>query len=84
MLHSLRSGRDVTRYGFVVSRRVGPAVIRNRVKRRLREATRALLPRLEPGWDLAFNARQGAGPATLTELRGAVLDVTRRAGVLRD
>jgi ribonuclease P protein component len=58
--------------------------VRNRVKRRLREALRALLPRVRPGWDLSFNARQPAATAGLADLRQAAEDTMRRAGALGD
>ena len=74
----------MTRCAFVVSRRVGHAVVRNRVKRRLRAAARALLPRLASGWDLSFSARPAAARATWEELRGAVEETTRRAGLLAE
>ena len=41
------------RYGFITGRRIGNAVVRNRVKRILREATRLLHPRLRQGFDTA-------------------------------
>jgi len=46
--------------GFTATRKIGGAVVRNRAKRRLREAARALLPRLGlPGCDYVFVARMG-------------------------
>ena len=49
------NGLTLSRYGFSVSRRVGKAVVRNRVKRLFRE----ILWRtpLKPGWDIIFIAR---------------------------
>ena len=45
--------------GFTATKKIGGAVVRNRAKRRLREAARLLLPRLaRPGWDYVFIARQ--------------------------
>jgi ribonuclease P protein component len=49
------------RVGFTVTKRVGNSVIRNRAKRRMREAARALIPLLaEPSHDYVFVARGGA------------------------
>ena len=46
--------------GFTATRKIGGAVVRNRAKRRLREAARALLPQLGlPGCDYVFIARMG-------------------------
>jgi ribonuclease P protein component len=52
---------DAVRMGFTATKRLGGAVVRNRAKRRLREAARALLPALgQNGCDYVFIARQGA------------------------
>ncbi|NJC40391.1 ribonuclease P protein component [Brevundimonas alba] len=56
-----RADDDTTvRLGFTATRKVGNAVIRNRAKRRLREAARTLAPQLaRPGSDYVFIARMG-------------------------
>lgn len=71
---------DVTRFGFIVSKRVGNAVIRNRVRRRLKEAAR--LSQVQCGWDLVFIARQGASSADYGLLSGSMKKLLTRANVL--
>ena len=59
------------RFGFVVSKRVSKlAVVRNRVRRRMKEAVRRF-PWGE-GWDLLIIARAGAGDAAFADLRDAI------------
>ncbi len=69
-----------SRFGFAVSKRVGGAVIRNRVKRRFQEAVRRLSAR--PGFDVVLIARPAAADASFAELAVAVRDAFSRAGML--
>lgn len=59
------SGR---RFGFVVGKKVGKAVVRNRVKRRLRAACRECLPNLTDGFDAVFVARKNAAEVDYRQL----------------
>ena len=74
------NGLGLSRYGFAASRRVGKAVVRNRVKRRLREILRETP--LRPGWDIVFMARPSAAKASYTGLKESARGLLRRAGVL--
>jgi ribonuclease P protein component len=60
------------RLGFTVPRAFGKAVLRNRVKRRIREALRVRLPEVAPEWDIVINPRRPAIAAPLEELRREV------------
>ncbi len=72
------------RYGFVVSKRVGKAVTRNLVKRRLREVLRQLdrAGRIPPGHDLALIVRPALAEASFAEARDAVTELLARARLL--
>ncbi|MEV1331742.1 ribonuclease P protein component [Micromonospora costi] len=62
-----------TRAGFVVSKAVGPAVVRNRVRRRLRHLVRERLAGLPPGSTLVVRALPAAADASYARL-GTDLD----------
>jgi len=77
------NGGDVPRIGFSVSRRVGGAVVRNRIKRRLRAGMRPLCTVLEPGWDMVVIARQLASQATGPQLSADLDRLLGQAHLLR-
>ena len=64
--------RQGPRLGFTVPRAFGKAVLRNRVKRRLREALRLRLAEMAPEWDIVINPRRPAVAAPAAELRREV------------
>jgi ribonuclease P protein component len=82
VMKALPNGLAWSRYGFSVGRRLGGAVVRNRVKRRLREILRSVP--LKPGWDIIFIARPAAAGADFTGLGKSVLNLLSRAGLTRD
>jgi ribonuclease P protein component len=79
VLAFLRNGLAYSRFGFVVSKRMGKAVQRNRIKRRMREATRLRLARVKPGFDLVFIARQPIGLADYAEIERGLEQLLRQA-----
>lgn len=65
--------------GLTVSRRVGGAVVRNRVKRRIREWFRGNREILPEGLDLVVIARRGAGELSGTEIAGRLTPLAASA-----
>ncbi len=65
-----------------MSRRIGKAVRRNRVKRLLREATRLRLARIAPGWDVVIIARGAAANADFWKIGVALEHLLASAGLL--
>lgn len=76
VMRVLPNGLDRSRFCFVTGKRVGKAVVRNRVKRRLREVVRNSAT--APGWDTVLIARRGAGEADFRQLEKAVHNLIRR------
>ena len=77
-----RTGLDDVRFGLSTGRALGGAVTRNRVRRRLREAIRAMAPSFQPGWDVLIIARPGLATANHETLAVALERLLRRGGVL--
>jgi ribonuclease P protein component len=77
-----RNELDRTRYGISTGRRVGGAVIRNKVRRRLRTILRRLDDRVERGWDILLVARPTAGAESQAELEAALERLMSVAGLL--
>jgi ribonuclease P protein component len=78
----LRTDLGSSRFGLATSRALGSAVVRNRVRRRLREALRSMAPRLRPGWDVLVIARPGLVGADHRTLLETLTRLLRRSGVL--
>ena len=75
-----RGEEEGPRLGFTVPRAFGKAVMRNRAKRRLREALRVRLNEIGPQWDIVINPRRAALEAPVEELRREVDRVVARCG----
>jgi ribonuclease P protein component len=66
------------RIGFTVPRALGKAVVRNRIKRRVREAVRLNLEQLSPEWTIVINPRRKAYDAPVAELHREVQRLFQR------
>jgi len=71
------------RLGLTVGTKVGKAVVRNRVRRRIREAYRIHEGSMAPGWDIVVVARVKAAFASYGELERSLLRGLDRLGVHR-
>jgi len=82
VLRALPNSLEHNRYGFVTPKRLGGAVVRNRLRRRLRESIRVLPTRC--GWDVVVSPKAPAAAANFQQLNRAVVDLLVRAGILAE
>lgn len=80
-----KDGCSTVRIGFTATRRIGGAVVRNRAKRRLREAARLVAPlHVKAGCDYVFIARGGAPsrawPRLLDDMKSALIRLAADLG----
>jgi ribonuclease P protein component len=71
--------RQESRFAFSVSRRLGKAVVRNRVKRVMRDCVRRRLSTIHGGWDVLLIARAPAQAASFAQVDAAIADLLARS-----
>ena len=83
VLYAKKNRLNQNRVGITVSKKLGGAVVRNRVRRRLREVYRLHEDRFLPGYDIVVVARSRAIDASFESLCQAYLTLAEKAGILR-
>lgn len=83
MVLSVLKGVPESRVGLITSRRLGNAVVRNRVRRRLRELARTTRPQLQADCWLVLIGKRGASTAAFDSVREEWLRLARRASILK-
>lgn len=81
LLRYHRNDLDRTRYGLSTARRIGPAVVRNRLRRQLRALLRQLGPDIAVGWDVLIVVRAAAAGARQSDLEAALVKLLAAAGL---
>ena len=73
---------DISRAAIVASKKIGNAVTRNRVKRRIKACLHDYWNQVKPGWDLIFYSRAAAVGVDFQDLKNAIEHLLKKAGVL--
>ena len=82
VLYARKNRTDGNRVGITVSKKLGKAHIRNRVRRRIREVYRLNEDQFLPGYDIVVVARSRCVDAPFDQLTKAYLALARKAGIL--
>ena len=84
VLYARKNRTGVNRVGITVSKKLGKAHIRNRIRRRVREVYRLNEAAFRPGWDIVVVVRGKAIDASFAQLTESYLALAKRAGILVD
>ena len=84
VLYARRNRTNTNRVGITVSKKLGHAVVRNRVRRRLREVYRLNEAAFLPGWDIVVVARSRCITASFDQLTRSYLALAEKAGLLKE
>ena len=82
VLYCRKNGSEENRLGLTVGTKVGKAVCRNRIRRRLREIYRLHEGELRKGWDIVIVARTRAREASYQELEADFLRAAGKLGLM--
>ena len=83
VLYARKNQTESNRVGITVSKKLGKAHIRNRIRRRIREVYRLNEDKFRPGWDIVVVARSKALDAPFDKLTASYLALAKKAGILR-
>ena len=83
VLYARPNRTHTNRVGITVSKKLGKAHVRNRVRRRLREIYRLNEDLFQPGWDIVVVARTRSVDADFGKLTKAYLQLAEKAGIRR-
>lgn len=83
VLYARKNRTDTNRVGITVGKKLGHAVVRNRVRRRLREVYRLNEDKFQAGWDIVVVARTRAVYAEFDQLVDAYMTAAQKAGILK-
>jgi ribonuclease P protein component len=84
VLYARKNRTQTNRVGITVSKKLGKAHIRNRIRRRLREIYRLNEDKFLPGWDIVLVGRGKALDADFSAMMSGFLSLAKKAGILRE
>jgi ribonuclease P protein component len=84
VLYVKKNELEETRLGITVTKKIGNAVVRNKVRRRIREIYRLNLYRIEQGYDLIIIPKKNVTEISYKELENAFIHILKISDMLKD
>lgn len=83
-LYIKKNGLEESRFGITITKKVGNAVVRNKIRRRIKEIYRLNFYRIKDGYDLIFIPKKNVLEISYDELESAVIHILRISRMLKD
>ncbi len=83
ILYIRKNGTEETRIGVTITRKVGNAVVRNKLKRRIKELNNAYIADLKSGYDIVVIPKKNAVDLPFKDLKSALKHIYKLSGVWR-
>ncbi|QCX33591.1 ribonuclease P protein component [Caloramator sp. E03] len=84
VLYIVKNGKNINRVGISVSKKIGKSVVRNRVKRLIRECFRKNKDSIKKGYDFIFIARKKSAMANYYDIYDSVKNLINKGGLLKE
>lgn len=82
-MYTLKKKGNSIRLGISVSKRVGKSVVRNKTKRRIREAFRKNVPKMKKGFDIVISAKPAINSADFHEIEKELIRLLKKGRLLK-
>lgn len=83
VLFVMKNNLGYTRVGYTVTKKVGNSVVRNRIRRQMKEIYRLNFYRIEKNYDLIFIPKQNVVDISFEELESAMLHILKLSKVIK-
>lgn len=84
VMYTKRNNKPINRIGISVSKKIGKAVVRNRVKRLIKESYRNNSNKFNKGYDIIFIARVGTSNLKYKDIEKSIYNLAKRGGILKE
>ncbi|MBZ2175698.1 ribonuclease P protein component [Schnuerera sp. xch1] len=84
IMYARRNGLDYSRIGFTVTKKIGNSVVRNRVKRRMKEIFRKNFDNIKGKYDIILIPKKNVVNIKYSDLESAMLHILKLANILKD
>ncbi len=83
-LYVKKNNLDESRFGITITKKIGCAVVRNRIRRRIKEIYRLNFHRIKSGYDLVFIPKKNVQEISYKQLESAIMHILKISHMLKD